>query len=77
MSLPLVNLGALPETDGSASYSWQGFEVLGAVNGPIEPQRRDELPEEAFLEVHIRPASGVGGKTCGYSSTRVSCLTCS
>lgn len=61
MSLPLVRLGALSEADGSASYSWQGFDVLGAINGPIEPQRRDELPEEAFLEVHVRPVNGVGG----------------
>lgn len=77
MSLPLVKLGALPEADGSASYSWQGFEVLGAVNGPIEPQRRDEIPEEAFLEVHIRSVNGVGGEEAGRNSGDASCSTCS
>ena len=61
MSHPIVELGALPHTDGSVNYSWHGFEVVGAVNGPIEVQRRDELPEEAFIEVNIRPANGTGG----------------
>ncbi|TVY39088.1 Exosome complex component, partial [Lachnellula subtilissima] len=38
-----------------------GYTVIGAVNGPIEVQRRDELPEEAAIDVNIRPAAGVGG----------------
>lgn len=62
MSHPKVVLGALPDADGSASYSWHGFDVVGAVNGPIEVQRRDELPEEAYIEVNVRPANGTGGK---------------
>ena len=37
---------------------------MAAINGPIEVQRRDELPEEAAVDVTIRPASGVGGKSC-------------
>lgn len=39
--------------------------MIGAVNGPIEVQRRDELPEEAAIEVNIRPAVGVGSKNVG------------
>ena len=35
--------------------------VIGAVNGPIEVQRRDELPDEAAVDVVVRPAAGVGG----------------
>ncbi|KAF2434054.1 hypothetical protein EJ08DRAFT_575722, partial [Tothia fuscella] len=50
----------LHRADGSATYSYNGYTVLGAVNGPIEVQRRDELPEEAAIEVNVRPASGVG-----------------
>ena len=46
--------------DGSAVSSAYGFTVLGAVNGPNEVQRRDELPEEAAIEVLVRPAVGVG-----------------
>ncbi|KAF1982435.1 hypothetical protein K402DRAFT_424543 [Aulographum hederae CBS 113979] len=48
-------------SDGSATYtSPEGYTITGAVNGPIEVQRRDELPEEATIEVNIRPANGVG-----------------
>lgn len=61
MSHPKAELGALPHADGSVNYSWQGFEVAGSVNGPIEVQRRDEIPEEAFIEVNVRPANGTGG----------------
>ena len=61
MSKPEVSFATLPQADGSASYTWQGYSILVSVNGPIEPQRRDELPEEAFLEVNLRQASGGGG----------------
>lgn len=51
----------LVRADGSATFSSSLFTVLAAVNGPVEVQRRDELPEEAAIEVNIRPSSGVGG----------------
>jgi exosome complex component RRP46 len=47
--------------DGSATHTSNGYTILASINGPIEVQRRDEIAEEAALEVHIRPASGVGG----------------
>ncbi len=50
----------LHRADGSATYSANGYTVVGVVNGPLEVQRRDELPEEAAIEVNIRPAIGVG-----------------
>ena len=49
----------LHRADGSATASANGYTVVGAVNGPLEVQRRDELPEEATIEVNIRPATGV------------------
>ncbi|MCJ1396287.1 exosome non-catalytic core subunit rrp46 [Xylographa bjoerkii] len=51
----------LQRADGSASYSRNGYSVLAAVNGPIEVQRRDEIPEEAAIDVIVRPAAGIGG----------------
>ena len=51
----------LRRADGSASYTANGYSVIGGVNGPVEVQRRDELPEEAAIDVTIRPAAGVGG----------------
>lgn len=59
----MTTLSTLHRADGSASYSSNGYSIVGAVNGPIEVQRRDELPEEAAIDVVIRPAAGVGGKT--------------
>ena len=60
MPAPAAALSPLHRADGSATYSADGYTVVGAVNGPVEVQRRDELPNEAALEVNIRPASGVG-----------------
>ena len=60
---PETTLQPLYRADGSASYSYHGFRVLAAVNGPVEIQRRDELAEEAAIDVVVRPASGLGSKT--------------
>ena len=57
-----AKLAPLRRADGSAGFSCNGYSVLAAINGPIEVQRRDELPEEAALEVTVRPATGIGGK---------------
>jgi exosome complex component RRP46 len=54
-------LTPLHRADGSANYSHDGYTVLCAVHGPIEVSRRDELPEDATIEVIVRPAIGVGG----------------
>lgn len=58
---PSVILSHLHRADGSATFSQNGYTVIGAVNGPVEVLRRDELPEEAAIEVLVRPAAGVGG----------------
>ncbi|KAF2968856.1 hypothetical protein GQX73_g4732 [Xylaria multiplex] len=58
---PEALLSHLHKTDGSATYSYAGYTVIGAVNGPIEAQKRDELPEEAIVDVVVRPSAGVGG----------------
>ncbi|CZT08455.1 hypothetical protein WAI453_007239 [Rhynchosporium graminicola] len=58
---PTALLSHLHRTDGSATFSQNGYTVIGAVNGPLEIQRRDELPEEAAIDVVVRPAAGVGG----------------
>ena len=60
-SEPEALLSHLPKADGSATFSYAGYNIIGAVNGPIEVQRRDELPEEAAVDVIVRPAAGVGG----------------
>lgn len=60
MVVPTVTLTHLNRADGSATYTQNGYSIIGAVNGPIEVQRRDELPEEAAIEVNLRPAAGVG-----------------
>lgn len=60
-SEPAATLSPLPYADGSATFSQCGYTIIGVVNGPLEVQRRDELPEEAALDVIVRPAAGVGG----------------
>ncbi|KAI9680313.1 MAG: hypothetical protein M1829_001199 [Trizodia sp. TS-e1964] len=58
---PAALLSHLHHTDGSATYSHNGYTVVCAVNGPIEVPRRDEHPEEATIDVIIQPAIGIGG----------------
>lgn len=60
MTVPQSQLSLLHRADGSATFSQSGYSVIAAVNGPVEVQRRDELPEEAAIEVNVRPTSGVG-----------------
>lgn len=72
---PSVTFAALPHANGSADYEYCGYKVLATVNGPIEPQRRDELPEEAFLEVHVRESSGSGGEYAPGQGTSISLFT--
>lgn len=58
---PVAELSLLPKSDGSATFSYDGYTVTAAVNGPIEAQRRDENAFEALVDVNVRPAAGVGG----------------
>ena len=69
-----VTLSPLHRADGSATFTSNGYSVIAAVNGPIEVQRRDELPEEAAIDVAIRPAAGVGGKDRFYSNHELSSM---
>ena len=55
-------ISPLHRADGSSTYSSNGCTVIAAVNGPIEVQRRDELPEEAAVDVTVIPAKRVGGE---------------
>jgi exosome complex component RRP46 len=58
---PTATVSPLSRSDGSARYNCPatGFEILGSINGPIElPGRRDaQKPEEATVEVLVKPAS--------------------
>ncbi|KAI9830893.1 MAG: exosome non-catalytic core subunit rrp46 [Phylliscum demangeonii] len=60
-----TTLSPLHRADGSATYKHPPARpttiITGAVNGPVEILRRDELVHEAAIEVSIRPATGVGG----------------
>jgi hypothetical protein len=58
-------IDTLSNPDGSASCTLYGYTVIASVNGPIEVSRRDELPEEAALEVNLRAGVGIG---CKYSA---------
>ncbi|KAL4873911.1 hypothetical protein BDV12DRAFT_191779 [Aspergillus spectabilis] len=65
MGGPIASLHPLSRADGSASYQClsTGSNILGSVNAPIElPGRRDTLkPEEATLEVFVKPGTAPGG----------------
>lgn len=62
---PIASLHPLDRADGSASYKCPstGSNILGSVNAPVElPGRRDVLkPEEATVEVFVKPGTAPGG----------------
>ncbi|KAJ5108364.1 hypothetical protein N7456_005039 [Penicillium angulare] len=62
---PTASLSNLHRADGSASYKCPvtGYDVLGAVNAPIElPARKDALkPEDATIEVFVKPGKATAG----------------
>lgn len=68
---PTAILSHLHRADGSATFSQNSYTVIGAVNGPLEVQRRDELPEEAVVDVIVRPAAGVGGPSFQSRASRM------
>ena len=63
MQGPSIEVSCLENTDGSVTYSHSGYLILASVNGPLEVQRRDEISDEATIEVNIRPAAGTAGKS--------------
>jgi exosome complex component RRP46 len=71
---PELSTHPLIRADGSATFSSNLFTILAAVNGPVEVQRRDELPEEAAVEVNIRPSSGIGGPRERWMETVIAAL---
>ena len=71
---PELTTHPLVRADGSATFTSSLFTILAAVNGPVEVQRRDELPEEAAVEVNIRPSSGIGGPRERWMETVVASL---
>ena len=69
MDKPL--LSSLNRADGSASCSRNGYSVVCAINGPVEVQRREEMPEEAVVDVVIRPAYGIGSLSISKAKARL------
>ncbi|KAL1850090.1 exosome non-catalytic core subunit rrp46 [Paecilomyces lecythidis] len=65
MAGPTATITPLRRADGSASYTCPstGSQIIGSVNGPVElPGRRDaQKPEEATVEVMIKPGTVAGG----------------
>ena len=57
-----VSLHPLTRADGSATYTHAptNTTILCGVNFPVEAPARSSLPEECYIEVNVRPHSGVG-----------------
>lgn len=62
MNGPDIKLSSLGNADGSVTYSHCGYLILASANGPVEVQRRDEIPEEAAIEINVRPVTGNSGE---------------
>ncbi|KZT51530.1 hypothetical protein CALCODRAFT_442929 [Calocera cornea HHB12733] len=56
-----LDLGELSRADGSARFASGNTIALASVTGPIEVRSGWEKPEEAFLEVNVRPLEGIAG----------------
>ncbi|KAF3928742.1 hypothetical protein AA313_de0209224 [Arthrobotrys entomopaga] len=60
---PEITLCPLPQTDGSCQYTCPTSRttILTSVNGPLEVRAKDEHPNDATIEVIVKPGIGVGG----------------
>ncbi|EPS45180.1 hypothetical protein H072_840 [Dactylellina haptotyla CBS 200.50] len=60
---PEISLCPLPQSDGSCQYTCPTSRttILTSVNGPLEVRAKDELPNDATIEVVVKPGVGVGG----------------
>ncbi|CAI5757699.1 unnamed protein product [Candida verbasci] len=54
-----VKTSILSNSDGSAELIIGGTKVLVSISGPIEPKIRQELPNQASLDIIIRPYKGL------------------
>ncbi|KAI3406285.2 RRP46 [Candida oxycetoniae] len=54
-----VHTSILDNADGSAELTLDDTKVLVSVSGPIESKQRQELPQQASLEIIVRPAKGL------------------
>lgn len=63
MSPSSTLISPLSFADGSANYSSRhGDQILASVNGPMDVPRRDtQKPDEATLEVWVKPGVGTSG----------------
>lgn len=59
---PAAEIAPLPNADGSVVFSYAGYKVVAAANGPVETLKREEYAFEALVDVIVRPATGVGGQ---------------
>lgn len=65
---PAAEIAPLPNADGSVIFSYAGFKVIAAANGPVETLKREEYAYEALVDVIVRPAAGVGGQNLTLST---------
>ncbi|KAK9457410.1 ribosomal protein S5 domain 2-type protein [Dipodascopsis uninucleata] len=49
----------LYRADGSASWTIGNASFIASVSGPMEVQKRDEIPDIAYIEMIVRPDVGV------------------
>ncbi|KAN0065223.1 exosome non-catalytic core subunit rrp46 [Thecaphora frezii] len=56
-----TELGCLARADGSASFSFGTLEAVASVLGPTEVRIRDELTDNATLDIAFQPLSGTAG----------------
>lgn len=54
-----VTAGTLANVDGSAQWAQGATKVICSVSGPLEVKYKDELPNDATLELVVRPITGV------------------
>ncbi|KAI5955861.1 RRP46 [Candida jiufengensis] len=54
-----VKTSLLDNADGSAELILNNTKTLVSISGPIDPKPRQELPQQASLEIIIRPSQGL------------------
>ena len=61
---PSIEWGPIQRADGSARFALGATAAIAAVYGPEDPKYASSaIPDRAYLEVVVRPRSGMAGMT--------------
>ncbi|KAI9295193.1 ribosomal protein S5 domain 2-like protein [Neoconidiobolus thromboides FSU 785] len=58
--------GILDNADGSSKITGNEHSIICGIYGPVEVKNKDEILDEAYIEVNYKPSIGIPNPSCKY-----------